>query len=96
MDVVCSVSQAEIDLNWMSRKLDLHCLQKQPPFLFRLKRKKKGDNEQDVSMFRERDEGKWEEKNQILIKIKEIYWKQTKTLYSSEQGKKSEFLKNGK
>lgn len=39
MDVVCPVCQAEIDLNRMTRKLDLHCLQKQPPFLFRLKKK---------------------------------------------------------
>lgn len=47
-------------------------------------------------MFRERDEGKWEEKNQILIKIKETYWKRTKALYSSEQGKKLELKKNKK
>lgn len=41
MDVVCPVCQAEIDLNRVTRKLDLHCWQKQPPFLFRSKKKKK-------------------------------------------------------
>lgn len=41
-------------------------------------------------MFSKRHEGKWEEKSQILIKIKEKYWKYTRIIYSSEQGKRSE------